>query len=208
MRHHGVPTRFLDFSYSFYVALYFASQNVDFHDSDSTRFSVFAINRVRLENKYKNACLPEEIRAMYLDETAGDSFGKSLAIQKAIIDKRFGRFRAIINMSPLNRNTRLVNQRGLFLMSADSNSTFMENLIPLLADEEIKNTRVLKINVTLNKADVIYLFTQLQNMSIGSRTLSEKNLDSLGDIIKRKLIESRYSDVLSLNDQGNVRSPF
>jgi hypothetical protein len=41
-------------------------------------------------------------------------------------------------------------------------------------------------------------------MNIGAQTLFENQLDSMGEILKRKLIQSRYSDVLSLNAQGKI----
>jgi len=203
MQHYGIPTRFLDFTHSFFIALYFASSNISFQEKEDedALFSIYAINRVWLEKRYKDF-LPTEIKALYYDSN-GDSFGKSLVIQDNIINGK-DRFKAVINMDPFNLNTRLVQQRGLFLFPTDLNSTFMENLCTMLVDEDKKpiNSKVIKIDVRLSKKDVIYLYKQLYNMNINAQMLFENKLESMGEIMKRKLLLSRFMDVLSLNAQG------
>jgi hypothetical protein len=201
MQHYGVPSRFLDFSYSFFVALYFASNNISFEEKENASFSIYAVNRAWLEKRYKSF-LPVEIKNLYEDK---DSFGKDLAIQDKVLNPE-PRFKAVINMNPFNLNSRLVHQKGLFLFPTDLNSTFMENLNIMLVDDDGNpiNTKVIKINVELSQIDVVYLYKQLEYMNIGAQTLFENKLESLGEILKRKLLASRYSDILSLNPQGKI----
>jgi len=202
MQHYGVPTRFLDFSRSFYVALYFASKNVSFENKETASFSIYAINRVWLEKRYKK-CLPKKIKKLYFSKN-GDSFGKDPKIQDKIINYK-PRFKAVINMAPYNYNTRFVQQKSVFLFPTDVNSTFMENLCTMLVDDNNKpiNSRVIKIDVTLSWNDMIYLYKQLYNMNVNAQTLFENKLESMGEIMKQKIVESRFSDVLSLNAQEN-----
>ncbi|MDR1389775.1 MAG: FRG domain-containing protein [Treponema sp.] len=205
MQHYGAPTRFLDFSYSFYVALYFASNNVLFQDTDTASFSVYAINRPWLEKRYKKF-LPADILDLYTDPVHGDSFGKSYLIQEKIVNSKKRPFKSVINMSPFHINSRLAFQKGLFLFPTDIDCPFMENLEAMLVSGTGGhiNDKVLKINIELSCVDLIYLYRQLDTMNIGAQTLFENKLDSLGDMLKRKLIEGRYSDVLSLNKQQKV----
>jgi hypothetical protein len=205
MQHYGAPTRFLDFSYSLYVALYFASNNVSFQDTDTVSFSVYAINRPWLEKRYKKF-LPADILDLYTDPIHGDSFGKSYLIQEKVVNSKDRPFKSVINMSPFHMNSRLVHQKGLFLFPTDVDCSFMENLQTMLISDtgRYMNDKVLKINIELSCVDLIYLYRQLDTMNIGAQTLFENKLDSLGDMLKRKLIESRYSDVLSLNKQKKV----
>jgi hypothetical protein len=201
MQHYGAPTRFLDFSFSFFVALYFASNDISFTEEENASFSIYAVNRVWLEKRYKRF-LPDEIRNLYEKE---DSFGKNPAIQEKVINHE-PRFKAVINMNPFNLNSRIVYQKGLFLFPTDINSTFMENMNNMLIDDDGKpiNTKVIKINVKLSQIDVVYLYKQLEYMNIGAQTLFENKLESLGEILKRKLLASRYSDILSLNPQEKI----
>jgi hypothetical protein len=159
MQHHGTPTRFLDFSFSFYVALYFASNNASFCKNGTIKFVIYAINRVWLEKRYKDF-LPKDIVDLYKASEGGDSFGKSLPIQEKIINSEDNPFKAVINMNPFNLNSRLVNQKGLFLFPTDLNYSFMENLQVMLTDNDGKNinNKVLTINVELSKIDLISLY--------------------------------------------------
>ena len=199
MQHFGAPTRFLDFSYSFYVALYFASNNISFEKNKTASFAIYAINRVWLEKRYKKF-LPPDINDLY---EKYDSFGKSIAIQKEVVNRENPAFKAVINMSPFNLISRIVHQKGEFLFPTDLDCTFKENLQTMLIDDDGKpiNTKVIKINVELSTYDVIYLYKQLDYMNIGAQTLFENKLESMGEVLKRKLIASRYSDVLSGNAQ-------
>ena len=108
-----------------------------------------------------------------------------------------------LSKNPYNLNSRIVHQKGEFLFPTDLNATFMENLSNMLnVDGKPVNTKVIKINVELPLEQVIYLYKQLDYMNIGPQTLFESKLDSMGEVLKRKLMTSRFSDVLSLNQQG------
>jgi hypothetical protein len=202
MRHYGAPSRFLDFSYSFYVALYFASDNVSFQDEDTVSFAVYAINRPWLEKQYKQF-LPPDIHNLYADPIHGDSLGTSYPIQEQIVNSKDSPFKSVININPFHINSRLALQKGLFLFPTDINCPFMENLQTMLVSDAGAhlNDKVLKIHIELSCVELIHLYRQLDAMNIGAHTLFENKLDSLGYMLKRKLIESRYSDVLALNKQ-------
>jgi len=200
MQHYGVPTRFLDFTHSFFVAVYFASKNISFEKKNTASFSIYAVHRLWLEKRYKDF-LPDEILELYYG-TNGDSFGKDPVIQEKVLNYK-PRFKAVINMDPFNLNERLVQQRGIFLFPTDLSSTFMENLYSMLVYEDNKpiKSRIIKIDVKLSRNDLIYLYKQLNNMNINAQTLFENKLESMGEILKQKLLLSRHSDVLSLNSQ-------
>jgi hypothetical protein len=205
MQHYGVPTRFLDFSYSFYVALYFASRNVNFKEpSDTTHFSIFAVNYRWIEQRFKEIA-PERIKILFEKK---DNLGKNQEIQREIIesDGKGKSFKGIRNANTFNYNSRLVHQRGTFLIPMDINESFMTNLNTMLVDaDKIYDNKVIKINVYLDEKKLIYLYKQLRHMNISAENLFEDNLFSLGDVLKRKLLESKYSDVLVLNKQGTLR---
>lgn len=203
MQHYGVPTRFLDFSYSFYIALYFASKSVNFNKpDDTTNFSIYAVNYRWIEQRFKKIA-PRRILDLFDKK---DNLGKNKEIQKEIVDSKDDRFKAVRNANCFNYNSRLVHQRGVFLIPTDIDESFMTNLYATLTDgDKIYNNKVIKINVYLNSKHLVYLYKQLRHMSISAENLFEDSIYSLGDIMKRKLLESRYMDSLVLPKQGAIR---
>lgn len=177
MQHYGCATRFLDVTFSFFVALFFACGNLEFSDDSKKKsFSVFCFNRMWIEKEYKKY-LPEEVKELYVD----DVFGKKNKTQEAIInyfnplkdkdlEEKKQKFNTIINTTPFNMNKRLVHQKGSFLLQANPYNSFEENLSSLVKEEDGKY-KFLKINVEYDNLTLIYLQKFLDEMNINNSVL-------------------------------------
>jgi hypothetical protein len=121
MRYYGAPSRIVDFSYSFYVAAYFA-----LHDSspETGPAAVWAINTSWLREVYDRAFPkaslrrgknfrfkdPKDFRRTFLSRTAPRQF--------------------VAPANPFRMNERLSAQQGVFLCPGDIQKSFMSNLLP------------------------------------------------------------------------------
>ena len=134
MQHHGAPTRLLDFTYSIYVAAYFAIENA------------------------RDECAIWAVNATWALKTAADLFRRNGANEDAltalganIIEKRdpkvcplfFGNSTtdAACTMNPFRLNDRLRTQKGLFLMPGNVKKPFMENLEAMPGHDKLKNVK-------------------------------------------------------------------
>ncbi len=119
LRHYGTPTRLVDFSYSFFMACFFALETAK---GDATVWAVDATGLARGAKAYISRRLPR----------GGRLFNEYLA-------KRDGEpFRAVFMRSPpipfvwlanpLRLNERLTIQQGLFLAPGDVTATFEKNM--------------------------------------------------------------------------------
>jgi len=138
MQHYGCYTRFLDVSYSFFIALYFAIWHIGLEDykeenkENHKEFSIWCFNRMWIEKEYKNQKnMPSEILDLYKN----DKFGKDPKIQKTVLNyipnlkkNCIGdykqKFLSVINMTPFIMNTRLVRQQGSFLFPTNPYVSF------------------------------------------------------------------------------------
>jgi hypothetical protein len=107
IQHYGGPTRLLDFTYSFYVAAFFAMEHAN---SDS---AVWAIDLSKIEDKYGHYKEPETIDHVNR---------KNIAMAEHSIDVEDTEL-GIINVEPDRLNERMSIQKGLFL--------FPKTLVPL-----------------------------------------------------------------------------
>ena len=119
MQHYGSPTRLLDFTYSPYVAAYFAFEKAEEYVS----VAVWAINVIWFRKKLK------EISRL-IDERY-EEYRKSRERNLKNFDLIFRRSEPIKLMLPINPfrlNERLAYQRGIFLCPGDIRDSFVENL--------------------------------------------------------------------------------
>jgi hypothetical protein len=119
MQHHGAPTRLLDWTYSFFVALYFAVAELE-KDQDGELWAVdlkYLLKRVRrlFPKKSDRRCAEDDPNAQVYS-----NFERMFMLRRP---KQF-----VCPMNPYKHNTRLTIQQGLFLCPGDITRSFAENL--------------------------------------------------------------------------------
>ena len=107
-QHHGVPTRLLDWTYSPYVAMHFATEATEYFDRDG---AIWSINYVKT-----NDLLPKSLRTILEEENAEAFTAEMLTLAAdslrgfdALAKKPF-----LVFFEPPSLDERIVNQFALF----------------------------------------------------------------------------------------------
>ncbi len=149
MQHHGAPSRLLDFTYSIYIAAYFALEAAD------VECAVWAVNAPWAQQQsieaMKRAAKPDAAR-LEAPITEGDE----RVIRALFFAEPF--VRAAWPLNPFRLNERLRIQKGVFLVPGDISVSFMENLEALSARGETANVVELIIPPALRREALHQLF--------------------------------------------------
>ncbi|WP_352399420.1 FRG domain-containing protein [Anaerotignum sp.] len=113
MQHHGAPTRLLDFSYSYYVALYFSIEQA------LQESAVFCLNKDLLHNE---GLKTEKWRGLEDDF----SFGTRKHCNSVLNEQTLSPL--VMLVEPYNLHERLSKQQGLFAIPFEGHQSFEYNL--------------------------------------------------------------------------------
>jgi hypothetical protein len=165
MRHYKAPSRLLDFTSSFAVALYFAMKGSTYTDSRQS-CCVWVI-----DSKW----LAEGARRIFGDWLRRNNFPDAVGTAHLRQPEMFTHFflnyreheRCVIPITPFRMNERITRQRGLFLCPGDISVSFHENL-QSMADYE---TGVRRVIMPADRESLQRVFRYFSQTNISSATL-------------------------------------
>lgn len=157
LQHYGAPTRLVDFTYSFFIAVYFA---IEAADGDS---AVWAIHAPRFKEKTQDLIRTkrndgDERIAEYQKVRDGGPF-------RALFMNPNSRLRFAYPSNPILLNERLTIQQGVFLVPGDVTTTFEENV------REVPNHGQNLVQIIIDQSCRRKLLHKLHRFGINAATL-------------------------------------
>jgi len=192
MQHYGSPTRLLDFTFSPYVAAFFAVENMSIDRKARRDAFVFCFN-----HKWINESARKKIGFLFKkrfdDKTITDKSFKPIYMEKK------GSF--MVAETPHQLHRRLSIQRGVFIIQGDISKSMMENIKSMDGWQSKKNLIIFKLKIeTPKKLKKVYEDLRLMNIT---RESLFPGLDGFAKSLKQNLYW--YQDLKHLK---NATNPF
>jgi hypothetical protein len=125
-KHHGLPTRLLDWSFSPYVAMHFTTQDLDYYDRDGVIWCVDYVAAHKLLPRELRAALDAEeadvLTAEMLD-TVADSLSKFDSLKSGEDGERED---FVMFLEPPSLDDRIVNQFAMFSLMSSATASMDE----------------------------------------------------------------------------------
>jgi hypothetical protein len=169
MQNYGAPTRLLDFTYSPYVAAYFAFEKA----IACSTVAIWAINTNLFEDylKQNKPKIYHDYDIYRFNRRQNQSIFYKIFIQKNIKDGKAKykspRGNLILPVNPFRLNDRLAYQRGVFLCPVNVTRGFMDNMSAYVGYENLKE-KVIKFTVLIDEKNekTIEALKALDDMNI------------------------------------------
>lgn len=185
IQHYGGPTRFLDFSYSPYIALFFA-----INQTSSKNIALWCINKTKIWQREV-----DYYKIEYPDNWFGNFRYKTTDIfNNLIFDRNKKSMNSILLLDQKVNHQRIAVQQGAFLTSMDENSEFEFCLNSFLDIKEKVADKLSSINID-----------KIRNSSIIKYVINEKYYKAIA--YKLKMINIT-SESLFPGFEGFVKSIY